>query len=163
MSVATPDDLARWLAGEGLELLPSTDALLLVDDGEARFRIDRSGDGWTVSKSLRSGPFGARMSSSRWEDIERYVVMLYLGSVREAKGLSRLRPLVELDAGGGAIAAEGWSLQNGAEGGSILGAPDGRALWFASDIDAAAFSRYAAYSPAELRAQAAAADAPLAR
>ncbi|KAA9149594.1 hypothetical protein F6B41_21940 [Microbacterium lushaniae] len=156
-------DLARWLTDEGLELLPSTDAFLLVDDGEARFRIDRTSDGWVVSKSLRGAPMVAQMSSSDWEDVDRYVVMLYLGTARESRGLSRLRRLVELGPEGTAVPAEGWSLQRGDDGGFVLTGPDGHRVWFDGDIAAAAFSRYAVYTADELRAQAAVADAPLAR
>lgn len=163
MSDATSDDLVRWLAGEGLEMLASTDAVLLVDDGEARVRVDRSDDGWIVSKSLRSEPFSARMSSADWEDVDRFVVMLYLGSARESRGLSRLKRLGELGADGIAVAAEGWSVQRGADGGWLLDGPHARRRWFASDLDAAAFSRYAVYSADELRRHATLAEAPLAR
>ncbi|MCK6066613.1 MULTISPECIES: hypothetical protein [Microbacterium] len=155
--------LARWLTDEGLELLPSKDAHLLLDDGESRVRIDRTGDGWVLSRSLRDAKPLREVSSRRWQDVERYVVMLYLGSARESRGLSRLAPLVELDAEGTAVVREGWNLRSGDEGGVLLTGPDGAQIWFSSDIAAAAFSRYAVYSADELRAQGSIADAPLAR
>jgi len=144
--------LVRWLRAEGLELLPSSDAVLLVDDGEARFRIDRLPDGWTVSKSLRGAPMSLQLSSNRAEDIDRYLVMVYLRSPREPRGLGGERRLVERGADGTPIPAGGWSLAPDASGGVVLTAADGHRVWFAHDIAAAAFSRYAQYSADDLRA-----------
>ncbi len=155
-------ELARWLRDEGLALLPTTDALLLVDDGESRFRIDRTSGGWVVKKSLRGAPLVAQMSSTHWEDVDRYVVMLYLGTARESRGLSRLRRLVKLDAEGNAVPADDWGLHSADGGGFVLTGPEGHRVWFDGDIPAAEFSRYAVYTADELRAQTALADAPLA-
>lgn len=144
--------LAEWLEGIGIGVHARRNAGGLdIDEGEARFTVrQRGASTWEVIAYVRDDDRGPQIRSERWEDIERYLLMLYFGAIRRKKGLSPMRPL----AADGIEAQEGYSISAHEGGGVVLTAPDSRAVWFASEAKAASFSRYDRFSADELRAQA---------
>ncbi|GGH47463.1 hypothetical protein [Microbacterium album] len=154
--------LTEWLTREGVRVSPSGDAQILIDEGEAVHTVSERGGVWTVQTRVRDDDRGPVVRSARWEDIERFVMMVYFSTIRRKHGLSPVGPLARAAADGSTGAADGYSISPDPAGGVTLIAPDGRTVWFTRDIQAAAFSRYDKFTADELRAQATTLEAALA-
>ncbi len=144
--------LRDWLTVQGLGV-SSSEAGLAIDDGETRLDIARDGERFVVRKTWRGADRGVAMSSPVWSDVERFVTVSYANAARLRAGLRPLRPIAKPAVGPGAV-ADGFALSGDLDSGFTLRGPfQGwqRELHFASEIDAAKFSRYVVLDADEIR------------
>lgn len=146
--------LRDWLTDQGIGVA-STEAGFAIDDGETRLEIVHDGERFVVRKTWRDEDRGIAMSSPVWSDVERFVTMSHANAARLRAGLRPLRPLVRSAFGPGAV-ADGFALSGDLDSGFTLRGSSQewqRELHFASDIDAAKFSRYVILDADEIRAR----------
>lgn len=144
--------LRDWLTSNGLGVTETADGFT-TDDGEVRFAVSRQPDRFIVHETWRDVDRGVAMSSPDWVDVERYLTMLYANAARARRRLRPLRPIAKPAIGPGAVAA-GFDLVGDLDDGFTLSGPfpgGSRTVHFASDIDAAKFSRYVVFSADDLR------------
>lgn len=154
--------LREWLIDQGLGVA-SIEGGFAIDDGEVRLDVTKDGDRFVVRKTWRNEDRGIAMSSPFWADVERYLTISYANAARTRVGLRPLRPIAKPAVGPGAV-ADGFALSGDLDRGFTLTGPfpgGARQLHFASDIDAAKFSRYVVLDADEIRERLLRADADL--
>jgi hypothetical protein len=154
--------LREWLIDQGLGVASTEDGFA-IDDGEVRLDVTDDEDRFVVRKTWRNEDRGIAMSSPLWVDVERYLTISYANAARTRVGLRPLRPIAKPAVGPGAV-ADGFALSGDLDQGFTLTGPfpgEPRQLHFASDIDAAKFSRYVVLDADEIRERLLRADADL--
>jgi hypothetical protein len=140
------------LLAQGLAV-SETQGGFAIDDGEVRLDVSAARDRFEVEKTWRDTDRGTLMASPRWEDVERFLTVFYANAARMRRGYRPLRPIARPATGPGAL-APGFRLTGDLDQGFSLTVPvqeETREIVFASDIDAAKFSRYVDLTPDELR------------
>lgn len=154
----TLSTIARWLADHGQPARLTATGLDLGGD-ETVLEVRPSGEGWTVRTRWRAQDRGVAFAAATAADIDRYLAIISAGEVRTRLGLDRLHSDVHLE-NGTSVAQPGYTLTGDLSDGFLLTHnASGRSWTFASDIDAARYSRYAHLSADDVRALIIAPDA----
>ncbi|GAA3638879.1 hypothetical protein GCM10022200_22820 [Microbacterium awajiense] len=151
MTATTLSTIARWLTDHGQSARLTETGLDLGGD-DTVLEVRSSGEGWTVRKFWRDQDRGVTFAAAAAADVDRYLAVISAGEVRTRLGLERLRNDVQLD-DGTSVAQPGYTLTGDLSDGFVLtDSASGRSWTFASDVDAARYSRYAHLAPDDVRA-----------
>ncbi|MEZ3161985.1 Imm61 family immunity protein [Microbacterium sp. BWT-B31] len=144
--------VADWLAETGRAVQQQPTGLSVADD-EVTLRIAKDDHEWVIHKTWRDEDRGVVFTSSSVEDVDRYLTLLTANEVRARRGLPPLRHGITTGPDGIAEPFAGFALSGGLDNGFVLqDTRTGERWMFASDIEAARFSRYHRLEPRELRA-----------
>ena len=123
-----------------------------VSDEEVTLDIRRVGGAWVVFKTWRDQNRGVVFIGASDDDVDRYLTLAFANDKRNARGLRPLRHSLPLGDAGQASPVDGFALTGDLDRGFLLtDNASGRAWTFASDIEAARYSRYAGVPVKDLR------------
>lgn len=144
--------IVDWLTANGRSVREEDDGFAASDD-EVVLHVSGGGSGWTIRRVWRDDDRGIAFATSSVEDIDRYLALLTANEVRARRGLAPLRHGISTDAEGVAQPVDGLVLSGDLGlGFTLVDGPAAREWRFASDIEAARFSRYRDVTPDRLRA-----------
>ncbi|MEZ3162021.1 Imm61 family immunity protein [Microbacterium sp. BWT-B31] len=144
-------EVADWLAETGRAVQQQPTGLSVADD-EVTMRIAQDDHEWVIHKTWRDEDRGVVFTSPSVEDVDRYLTLLTANEVRSRKGLPPLRHGITTRPDGIAEPSNGLNLSGDLDRGFVLTDPrTGEERRFASDIEAARFSRYIGLAPGVLR------------
>ena len=145
--------LTAWLEDDRRAVTARPDGFS-VSDGEVTLDIREVGGAWVVSKTWRDQDRGVVFEGPSDDDVDRYLTLAFANDKRNARGLRPLRHGIALGDAGNASPVDGFALTGDLNRGFVLtDSASGRTWTFASDIEAARYSRYAGVPVGELRSR----------
>jgi len=145
--------LTIWLEDDRRAVTGRSEGFSVSND-EVTLDIRRVGEAWVVSETQRDQDRGVVFEGPSDDDVDRYLTVVFANDKRNARGLRPLRHGIALNDAGYALPVEGFALTGDLDRGFVLtDRASGRAWTFASDIEAARYSRYAGVPVEELRSR----------